>query len=260
MDQYRISFIGAGKVAGALALRMYSTGFKIQEIVSKSGVSSFKLADLCNASSKQDLNFSDRSDVIIAAVPDDALEGILKEISCNEDVIIAHTAGSMGLDIFPPHLKHRGVFYPLQTFSEGRCIEFKNIPFFLESSDQYTSEILRNLAESTGGKVHFADAEHRRLLHAAAVYVSNFTNHMLTAGKMIAGEAGFPFEILKPLINETILKATENGPEVSQTGPAVRNDRGTIDKHIALLSFSPDLQKLYLEITESIMSFYKNRD
>ncbi len=259
MEQFRISFIGAGRVAKALAQVLYNTGFKIQEIVSKSGSSSRVLADLCNASPKPDLNFTDGTDIIIAAVPDDALPGVLKKISCGESVIVVHTAGSIGLDVFPSDLKHTGVFYPLQTFSEGRSINFKDIPFFIEASDPNTCEVLNSLAVSIGGEVHFVDTQRRKLLHVAAVFVSNFTNHMLTAGKKTTREAGFPFKILEPLINETILKAVENGPEVSQTGPAVRMDIGTIDKHIELLSFSPDLQNLYMEITKSIMGFYKEK-
>ncbi len=259
MEQYRISFIGAGRVSKALAQVLYNTGFKIEEIVSKSGVSSRTLADLCNASPKYDLNFTDSADIIIVAVPDDAIGGILNKISCGENVIVAHTAGSIGLDIFPARINHTGVFYPLQSFSEGRTINFKDIPFFLEASDPHTSKVLNDLAGSTGGKVHFVDTQRRRLLHVAAVFAANFTNYMLTAGKEITMEAGFQFEILEPLIGETIRKAIENGPEVSQTGPAVRMDRGTIDKHAALLAFSPDLQSLYREITESIMSYYKKQ-
>ena len=81
------------------------------------------------------------------------------------------------------------------------------------------------------------------MLHLAAVFVCNFTNHMLTQGKQIADKAGFPFEIFNPLLQETISKAMDIGPENSQTGPAVRNDQNTIEKHLELLSFSPELQK-----------------
>lgn len=259
MEQYSISFIGAGKVARALCQQFYNTGFSIRDIVSKSGTTSLLLADLCNASPKSDLTFGEGTDIIIVAVPDDTVQSVLNNISCGENVIVAHTAGSLGLDIFPSHLKHFGVFYPLQTLSADRELDFKDIPFFLEASDTFTAEVLNNLAGTISEKINFADAEHRRLLHIAAVFVSNFGNYMLTAGKKVAGEGGFKFEILRPLINETISKALEKGPEFSQTGPAFRSDKGTIDKHIALLSFSPDLQKLYIEISKSIMSFYNKK-
>jgi len=116
---------------------------------------------------------------------------------------------------------------------------------------------LENLAKSIGGKVYFIDTEHRRMLHLAAVFVCNFTNHMLTMGQEVALKAGFPFEALVPLINETILKAMDIGPENSQTGPAVRNDQNTIEKHLELLSFSSELQRIYSDMTRSIIKYYK---
>ena len=116
---------------------------------------------------------------------------------------------------------------------------------------------MKILAESIGGQAHFTDTEQRRMLHLAAVFVCNFTNHMLTAGKEVALRAGFPFEVLNPLIEETFLKAIDNGPENSQTGPAVRNDLNTIEKHLELLSFSPELKRIYNEITHSIIKYYK---
>lgn len=259
MKEYRLSFIGAGKVSGALCRKMYLSGFKIQKIISRTEKNGRALAGSCNAVWSSGFDFTVPDDIIIAAVPDDALTEVLSKIDCPENTLVAHTAGSLGLDVFPAHLKHTGVFYPLQTFSNGRTIEFRDLPFFLEASDAYSSGILKYLAESIGGKAHFVDSEHRLLLHVAAVFVCNFTNHMLTAGSQITARAGFLFEVLQPLINETILKAREIGPENSQTGPAYRFDKGTIKRHIDLLSFSPEFQDVYKEVTKSIMKFYKNR-
>jgi len=257
VKQYRISFIGAGKVSGALCRQMHLSGLSIQKIVSRTGEPGRSLARSCNAAWSSVYDFSDSEDIVIVAVPDDKLPEVLAKIKCPGSTVVAHTAGSLGLDIFPASLRHTGVFYPLQTFSENRNISFSDLPFFLEASDDYSSVILKDLAGSIGSKFHFTDTEHRRLLHVAAVFACNFTNHMLTSGKQIAQKAGFPFEVLRPLINETVLKAIEEGPDHSQTGPAFRSDTGTIKRHIDLLSFSPELQGIYKEVTKSIMKFYK---
>jgi predicted short-subunit dehydrogenase-like oxidoreductase (DUF2520 family) len=259
VKEYRISFIGAGKVAGALCRKFYSSGFKIQQIISKTKKSGHPLAVSCNAMWLPDYRSSGSEDIIIVAVPDDKLSEILRRIDCPDNIVVAHTAGSLGLEVFPDHIKHKGVFYPLQTFSDNRKIGFSDLPFFLEASDSYSADTLKNLAESIGGKIHFVDTEHRRLLHVAGVFVCNFVNHMMTSGKQLTLRAGFQFEVLQPLIKETILKAMETGPENSQTGPAFRSDNGTIKRHIDLLSFSPELQAVYREITRSIIRFYKNR-
>jgi predicted short-subunit dehydrogenase-like oxidoreductase (DUF2520 family) len=256
MIRYNLSFAGAGRVAGALCMAMYRAGHNIISIVSESGTGGRPLARECNSSWSPDLIFNKSTDIIIIAVPDNRLEEVLSRIKCSPDSIVAHTAGSYGLEIFPDHLTNKGVFYPLQTFSKGRQIDFNGLPFLLEASGENCARILENLALSVNGKVNYVDTERRKKIHLAAVFICNFTNHMLTTGKEIASGAGAPFEWFEPLIRETVSKALENGPEASQTGPAVRNDRNTIEKHMELLSLSPDIQKLYYEVTQSIIRYY----
>lgn len=257
MAQYNLSFAGAGRVAGALCLELYRCGFKILQVVSETEHDGKLLAGICNASSSSELIYSDQNDIIIVAVPDHRLNEVLAQIKCTDNTIVAHTAGSFGLEVFPAHIKKTGVFYPLQTFSKGRTIRFKDLPFLLEASGKETAAVLEYLAGSIGGKAHFLSVDQRKMLHLSAVFVNNFTNYMLTAGEEITSKAGLSFELLVPLIKETIAKALETGPEKSQTGPAVRNDLNTIEKHIELLSFSSELQTIYSEITKSIIKHYK---
>ena len=259
MRQYKISFAGAGNVAGALCSELHKKNNIIEHIVTKSEKSGRALANAYNATWSDDFVFPNTSEIIIVAVPDNSLSRVLREISCNENTVIAHTAGSIGLDIFPPGFKYYGVLYPLQTFSPGRKPDLSSVPFFIEASDEYTLNKLKSLAGSITNSVNLTDSEHRRLLHLAAVFVCNFTNHMLTTGKDISGLAGFPFEVLKPLILETVDKAINLGPENSQTGPAKRYDLNTIKKHLDLLSFSPDLKNIYDLISKSIIEYYKKR-
>jgi len=257
MDEIRISFAGAGRVAGALCKKLFLSGFKIDLIVSESESGSRILSELCEASYSTELVYPDSTNLIIVAVPDQRLESVLYNIRCKSGTLIVHTAGSSGLDVFPKKFKFKGVFYPLQTFSRGRQPDFTGLPFFLEASDVKSSEILRHITESIGGKAHFVDTEHRRMLHLSAVFACNFTNHMLAIGKEVAFIAGLSFGVLEPLIKETISKAIEIGPETAQTGPAVRDDQNTIGKHLDLLSFSPELQQIYKDVTKSIIKYNK---
>jgi predicted short-subunit dehydrogenase-like oxidoreductase (DUF2520 family) len=259
MIHKNISFAGAGRVATAICRETFKAGFNIELIVSLSEQNGRSLAESCKASWSPELLFPRNTDIIIVAVPDHHLKNVLEKIKCRPDTLVAHTAGSYGLDLFPEHIKRRGVFYPLQTFSKERKVDFHELPILLESSDIYSSETLQNLAVSLGGKTHFVSAEQRMMMHLSAVFICNFTNHMLTEGKQVALKAGVPFEILYPLLKETVSKATDIGPEKSQTGPAIRNDQNTIEKHLALLSFSPDLQQIYSEITTSILKYYNDK-
>jgi len=260
MYKTNISFAGAGKVAEALCKELFHAGFIIDIVASETELNGRTLSESCNAIWSSDLIFPDSTKIIIVAVPDHRLKSVLETLKCAPGTLVVHTAGSFGLEIFPFQIKQKGIFYPLQTFSKNRKISFIDLPFLLESSSEESSAILKNMAESIGGKVHFVDTEKRRMLHLAAVFVCNFTNHMLTMGKDIALKAGFSFEILAPLIQETILKAMDSGPEISQTGPAIRHDQNTIEKHLELLSFSSELQKIYTEMTQSIIGYYNTKD
>mgnify|MGYP001791587578 CR=1 FL=1 len=257
MNQFNISFAGAGRVGGAICREFFHAGFTIDLITSETERNGRLLADSCNALWSSDLLFPGSTQIIIVAVPDHKLKSVLDDIRCGPDTLILHTAGSFGIDVFPEKIKRKGIFYPLQTFSVGRNVSFEDLPILLEASDDPSAVIMKKLAESIGAKVYFVDTEYRRMLHLAAVFVCNFTNHMLTEGKDVAARAGFSFEVLIPLINETISKALTIGPENSQTGPAVRNDQNTIEKHLELLSFSPELHRIYYEMTESIIKYYK---
>ena len=256
MKQHTISFAGAGRLAGILCREMHQTGFMIDIIVSESGERGRSLAGLCNAKWSDKLKFPDSTEIIIVAVPDNLLKAVIDKIECRNETLVAHTAGSIGLDVFPDRISRRGVFYPLQTFSHGRKIIFRDLPVFIEASDKQSSELLGDIADSLRARKYFTGVEQRRMLHLAAVFICNFTNHMLTQGKSLAQRSGFSFEELKPLIQETFMKAMEEGPENSQTGPAIRNDINTLDKHLELLSFDRDLQEIYTEISRSIIKYH----
>jgi len=260
MHFYSISFAGAGRVAGALCNEFFSKGQKIIQIASDGRKHGPALAARYGSEWLNNLNFSSPADFIIVAVPDNLLEGVLHKIKCHSDTIVVHTAGSYGLEVFPENIRYRGVFYPLQTFTAGRKISFYEVPVFLEASDSNVMAELKELASVITTRIYESVTEHRKMLHLAAVFACNFTNHMLTLAKQLCGKTPYNFDVLFPLIKETVNKAIENGPEHSQTGPAIRNDTLTIKKHLELLSFSEEMQRIYLEITNSISDFYKTNE
>ena len=259
MERYRLSFAGSGKVAASIIPSFLSCGHTVLQLYARSPEKGNKISAETGARFIDKPEFEDSNDFVVVAVSDSALETVLASIRCSENTVVVHTAGSYGMEIFPQHIKRRGVFYPLQTFSLNRRIEMSGVPVFIEASDEVAAVRLEDLARSIGAIPLRSTPERRQLLHVAAVFVSNFTNFMLTAGESISARAGFEPEILEPLINETVSKALSQGASRSQTGPAVRNDMNTVEKHIDLLSFSPELQTLYGEITRSIIQYYKTR-
>ena len=258
LGKLHISFTGAGRVGAALCSELLHSGYLIDTVITRSEKSGKSLADLTGAAWSPIPDVPETTDVVFVCVPDHSLLQVLQNLHCGINTVVAHTAGSYGLEVFPSHIIKRGVFYPLQTFSEGRDIDFSEVPILLESDDEIAGRILSGVAKDISRNVTFVDTERRRFLHLAAVFACNFTNHMLTAGDKIASYAGFNSDILKPLIKETVSKALEAGPENSQTGPAVRNDTNTIEKHIEMLS-SPELRNLYEAVTKSIIDYYKKK-
>ncbi len=251
-----IVIVGAGRVGSALSVALGKSGHKILKIISRSGEKAARLAAILECGYGNELVIPPESEVVIMSVNDDALYGVLKEINAPGSAIIAHTAGSVRMDVFGKEIVNHGVFYPLQTFTHGREYDFKTIPLFIEGNNDHSNNILKSLGLSVSEKVFYLSSEKRRYLHLAAVFSCNFVNHMYYAGKEISGQAGMEFNVLLPLLRETMEKASILGPERSQTGPAVRNDKKTIEKHLDLLSFSPDLQKIYQVITDSIIKKY----
>ena len=258
MGTFKISFAGAGNVAGALCKILHEKNNIIEHIVSRNELRGKLFAANFNSTWSDSYNFPLTSEIIIISVPDHAINDVLGKIQCNENTIVLHTAGAVGTDVFKGSFNHYGVLYPLQTFSTGRNPDFSSVPLFIEASDNKTFKILNDLSESLSKHVFQCDSEHRRMLHLAAVFSCNFSNHMITRSKEIAATAGFPFEVMEPLLRETFEKAIEKGPENSQTGPAIRNDENTIKKHIEMLSFSPELRSIYELISKSISEFHKN--
>ena len=189
------------------------------------------------------------ADVYLLALSDDAIPITANELAPLKG-IVAHTAGSVPMGILKQHT-NQGVFYPLQTFSKNRTVDFKSIPICIEANNDQSQETLTKLAEAIGENIHYINSTQRMGLHTAAVYVNNFTNHLYQVGAQICEEQEVPFDLLRPLIAETAVKIESITPKEAQTGPALRNDKTTLQKHMDQLS-NPVFKKLYLTLTESI--------
>jgi predicted short-subunit dehydrogenase-like oxidoreductase (DUF2520 family) len=253
MGKATITVVGSGRVAEALTVALYGTGHKIVSVISRNLTTARALAEKVNSTATQSMRISAETNLLLLAVPDSAIGEVAKGLITDPSTIVVHTSGSTGTDVFPPAIRHYGVIYPLQTFTSGRQVGMADIHFFTEASDARSHELIDKVVSSVGRNIHHLDTERRRVLHLSAVFVSNFVNHMLVAGIITAGRKGIDQSVFEPLVRETVEKAFELGPLPSQTGPAIRNDINTIEKHIELLSFSDDLRNLYRIITDSII-------
>ncbi|GAA3978437.1 hypothetical protein GCM10022407_24530 [Hymenobacter antarcticus] len=195
------------------------------------------------------------ADVYLLAVPDAAVAPLLAGTTWPNGALVAHLAGALPLSVFDNQPTVRGgVFYPLQTFSPGREINWPAVPLCIEARDAAAEATLLALAGSLSQHVLRLDSAQRLKLHVAAVFANNFTNHVLGIADALLTEAGLPPALLAPLVCETVDKALANAPFSVQTGPAVRQDLPTLAAHEAALAAHPAWQALYAQLTASIQA------
>lgn len=248
----KITFVGSGKVAWHLAKAFDGAGFQIHQIVSRNEESGKALAKIYAAYFESNLKnvFAD-SDFVFLTVPDKSIETVAQEISVDGPIFL-HCSGSSAIESVSRYKTNTGVFYPLQTFTKDRRINYFEIPIFIEASNPETFQKIYELADVISNTVKHLDSEKRKYLHLSAVIANNFTNHLLGKAKMVMDMQNLPMEWLKPLVEETVKKAFELGPENSQTGPAIRHDESTILKHLEMLDINPELKRMYEWMTRDI--------
>lgn len=245
-----INIIGSGNVAYHLMENIDTLpDFRLQQVAVRSKE---KVLDLVS----EDLIVTDiknlnPADLTIIAVTDDAIKLVSDEIPYQNHLVV-HTSGTTSMQMLNDK-NRKGVFYPLQTFSKSRPVDFKNIPLCLETEQENDLKYLKVLAQQMSDKVYEISSEQRKSLHVSAVFVSNFVNHMYAIGDKICEENNIPFEILHPLIQETAVKITSLSPEEAQTGPAIRHDEKTITAHQNFLT-NETFKNIYKLITESIQN------
>lgn len=193
------------------------------------------------------------SDIYIIAVSDDAISSISRFLKEKKGLVI-HTSGCAPLDELSSNSR-AGVFYPLQTFTKGLPIDFKEVPICLETKVEADGRLLHTLASLISNRVHFINSEQRKKLHLGAVFANNFSNHMFHVAHEICNTSGLSFDILKPLISNTVQKIETLSPYESQTGPARRTDKGTMQKHIDLLK-EENHKEIYRLLSRSIQETY----
>lgn len=249
----QVSVIGSGNVAHHL-LKAFGASPKLQ--VNQVFARNKKAIQTTfpNVEVIEDLSLLKSVDVIIIAVSDDAIETVSGQIPLKNQLVV-HTSGSVALDALN-HKNRRGVFYPLQTFSKAKAIDFHTVPICIEAETAEDYLIVETLAKSISDYTYSVNSQQRQALHVAAVFVCNFTNHLYQIGAEICNENKLPFDILKPLIQETAQKIVTLSPEAAQTGPAKRKDTQTINKHLAFLT-KENQKEIYKLLTKSIIDHGK---
>lgn len=248
-----ITIIGSGNVAHHLAKAIAaSPDLKLVQMAMRN----VENAPIFIESTKISTHFSGLKevDLFLVAVSDDAIEKVISQIA-KPNRLIAHTSGTSDLNISNENYR-KGVFYPLQTFSKSKEVDFESIPICLEATNEIDYKLVEKVALSLSHSVFSISSEQRKSLHVAAVFVCNFVNHLYAQGEAICKENNIDFSILKPLLLETANKIKTVSPKEAQTGPAKRHDTVTINNHIQFLS-DENQKEIYKLLTQSIINHDK---
>lgn len=195
------------------------------------------------------------ADATLLCVSDNAIREVADKLPATTG-IVAHTSGSIPMDVLAGCGRH-GVLYPLQTFSENSDPDYSIIPFFIEGSERSVENELGSLASLISENIVYADSARRKTLHLASVFACNFTNHLWDVADSVLKKNGMDFNILRPLLEETLKKTQTISPHEAQTGPAVRNDTEVIGNHLAMLEKEPGTREIYRILTDSIRNAHK---
>ena len=247
-----IVLIGTGNTATVLGRKLKKGGHNIVQVFGRDSTAASDLAYELDTESTNYWNVVNRNaDLYILAVSDIAIEEVFQELHLTDKMVV-HTAASVSLDVLKGKTEHYGVLYPLQSLKK-EVDHLPDIPILIDASDKRTLHLLDVLAHTVSDRVYVAGDEMRLKMHLAAVMVNNFTNHLYALVEKYCRDEGLDFYLLLPLIKETASRLEDIPPSRTQTGPAVRNDTATIEKHLVLLEKFPQLKRLYEQFTDSIM-------
>lgn len=252
----RASIIGSGNVATHLAKALHQAQVEIHGIWSHQFENAVLLAKQVGAKAVRQISeiIQDESDIVLISVKDDAIAEVAAQLR-NYRGIVAHTSGAIALNALSGNANY-GVFYPLQTFSKHRNLDFSQVPLCLEANTNQNLQQLKMLAALLSNSVFEVDTEQRKILHLAAVFACNFPNYLYGVAQQLLAQHQLDFDIVRPLIAETAQKVQTALPIEMQTGPAIRNDQQTLKKHEDLLKGHADWLTIYKLLSEQIK---KNR-
>lgn len=249
----RVVIIGAGNVASVFGRLISAANHEIIQVYSRSISSAQSLGKELGCSFVDNLEAVDlTADIYILAITDNALQSIQDSLFLG-DKLVVHTAGSVSKKVLSNISSQYGVLYPLQSLRKDQSADQSIIPLLIDANKESVLSIIEQFAFTLSSVVSIVGDEKRLCLHLAAVIVNNFTNHLYTLTAEYCKNEEVDFKMLQPIIEQTALRLRANLPADLQTGPAIRNDQSTLDKHIQALSNHPELKTIYLTFTESLL-------
>ncbi|HEY8404588.1 MAG TPA: DUF2520 domain-containing protein [Flavobacteriales bacterium] len=245
----KFSIAGSGNVAWHFANMFIKGGHDLLQVYARNEEAGMALADEHGAEYLNDASrFSSDNDFILVAVSDRSIAEVASAIG--KEFFVIHTSGGSDMDVIPQ--SKRGVIWPIQSMIKGNEVEYNRVPFLIEASVLELQTTLMVMMQNISGRVMVATSEQRRKAHVAAVFANNFTNALYTIAEDILGDNNLPSDLLLPLMEGHWNNLKKQPASKLQTGPAVRNDRSTIQNHLQQLADQPQQAEVYRLLSEFI--------
>ncbi|HRP88590.1 MAG TPA: DUF2520 domain-containing protein [Edaphocola sp.] len=252
----KIVLLGTGNIAHYFCTRLAeSKTYKVIQAYARDQQKGLQFQEHFNIPVVNHLEeIDEKSAIYFLAVKDNAIAELASKIK-SKNALIIHCAGSQNLEIIENDSQKKAIIWPIYSISKQENYA-QNIPLIIEGNNKDAENEALKLALEISQNTSIVNYAQRQYLHLNAVLVNNFSNHLFAIADAISKERKIDFDILKPIIHQTIQNLNSKNPAETQTGPAIRHDEQTINKHLTLLDHHPEWQELYKSISLSIQKMY----
>ena len=255
----KFTLIGSGNVANYLAIKLNNKPNSVSQIYSRNKKTGRVLANSVNCEFVSDINkLNSESDAIIITVNDDEILNITKQIKSNNSLVI-HTSGATSLNGLTKCSSNIGVIYPLISISKTEKDLPDNYPICVEANNAASLKKCKQIGKCLSKNIVEINSKSRSALHLSAVLVNNFSNHLFVQAVELLNENKLSLKLLEPIIGQTAERIKKNKPIKLQTGPAIRNDKNVMKKHLDIIGKNELLARLYKSFSKSIFEKNKKR-
>lgn len=247
----QVVIIGTGNTATVFGRLLSKKGHHVVQVYGRDILKAEILAEELKATPTAVLStLSKNADLYLIAVADRAVTEIATQLDINDHLVV-HTTASLSKHVLKEVSKKYGVVYPLQSLRKEMSLDTP-IPLLIDGNTEEVTAELEQIAFGLSSTVIRANDQTRVKMHVAAVFACNFTNYMYLQSASFCEKERIDFSLLQPLIEETATRLREFHPSEVFTGPAIRKDIETINKHLSLLEAYPELHGMYNDLTNRI--------
>jgi len=250
----RISIIGVGNMAHYIGERMRFMDLEFVEVMGRDPDKTAAFVQKYGGEARKTIaEMEAMVDIIVVAVKDDAIAECAEQVQNISCKIIVHCSGTKSIDVLGD-FSSKAVLWPIFSLNSNRNSPYPNkVPLAIEfQGGSSEKEMFLNFAHILSSVLYEMDVERRSLLHLAAVFSNNYIHHLMVITEEFCEKYNLPFDALKPIIYQTTNQVDKTPLRDLQTGPAIRNDQKTLDRHMDILKEDHDLLALYQQFVKSI--------